>query len=96
MGRAAVPDDGILVSGMTQLGYYAQAFWPTYGPRTFITSGYSGNLGYAYPTALGAKVAQPDRPVVALCGDGGFLFNSQELAPALIEAPVGMMPTPFT
>ena len=80
--RAAVPDDGILVSGMTQLGYYARAFWPTYEPRTFITSSYSGNLGYAYPTALGAKVAQPDRPVVALCGDGGFLFNSQELATA--------------
>lgn len=80
--RAAMPDDGILVSGMTQLGYYARAFWPTYAPRTFITSGYSGNLGYAYPTALGAKVAQPDRPVVALCGDGGFLFNSQELATA--------------
>ena len=52
--RAAVPDDGILVSGMTQLGYYARAFWPTYEPRTFITSSYSGNLGYAYPTALGA------------------------------------------
>ena len=80
--RAAIPDDGILVSGMTQLGYYARAFWSTYAPRTFITSGYSGNLGYAYPTALGAKVAQPDRPVVALCGDGGFLFNSQELATA--------------
>ena len=81
--RSAVPEDGILVSGMTQLGYYARAFWPTYEPRTFITSSYSGNLGYAYPTALGAKVAQPDRPVVALCGDGGFLFNSQELATAV-------------
>ena len=81
--RAASPDDTILVSGMTQLGYYARAFWPTYEPRTFITSSYSGNLGYAYPTALGAKVAQPDRPVVALCGDGGFLFNSQELATAV-------------
>ena len=77
--RAASPDDTILVSGMTQLGYYARAFWPTYEPRTFITSSYSGNLGYAYPTALGAKVAQPERPVVALCGDGGFLFNSQEI-----------------
>ena len=81
--RAAVPEDGILISGMTQMGYYARAFWPTYEPRTFITSSYSGNLGYAYPTALGAKVAQPDRPVVALCGDGGFLFNSQELATAV-------------
>ena len=81
--RAAVPEDCILISGMTQMGYYARAFWPTYEPRTFITSSYSGNLGYAYPTALGAKVAQPDRPVVALCGDGGFLFNSQELATAV-------------
>ena len=81
--RSAVARRRILVSGMTQLGYYARAFWPTYEPRTFITSSYSGNLGYAYPTALGAKVAQPDRPVVALCGDGGFLFNSQELATAV-------------
>jgi acetolactate synthase-1/2/3 large subunit len=81
--RSALPDDGILIAGMTQLGYYSRAYFPVYEPRTFITSSYSGNLGYAYPTALGAKVAQPDRPVVALCGDGGFLFNSQELATAV-------------
>ena len=81
--RAALPDDGILVAGMTQLGYYSRAYFPTYQPRTFITSSYSGNLGYAYPTALGAKVAQPDRAVVALSGDGGFLFNSQEMATAV-------------
>ena len=51
-------------------------------PRSYITSSYFGNLGYAYPTALGAKVAKPDVPVVAISGDGGFLFNSQELATA--------------
>ena len=81
--RSAMPDDGILISGMTQMGYYARAFYPVYEPRTFITSSYSGNLGYAFPVALGAKVAQPDRAVVALSGDGGFLFNSQELATAV-------------
>jgi len=53
-----------------------------YAPRTFLSSGYQGNLGSGYPTALGAKVAMPDRPVVAICGDGGFLFGVQELATA--------------
>ena len=81
--RAAMPDDGILISGMTQVGYYSRAFFPVYQPRTFITSSYSGNLGYAFPVALGAKVAQPDKAVVAVSGDGGFLFNSQELATAV-------------
>ena len=81
--RRALPEDGILVSGMTQLGYYSRAHFPVYEPRTFITSSYSGNLGYAYPTALGAKVAQPDKAVVVLSGDGGFLFNSQEMATAV-------------
>ena len=81
--RKVVPDDGILISGMTQIGYYSRAFYPVYEPRTFLTSSYAGNLGYAYPVALGAKVAQPDKPVVALSGDGGFLFNSQELATAV-------------
>jgi acetolactate synthase-1/2/3 large subunit len=58
-------------------------FWPVYEPRTYLTSSYSGNLGYEYPTALGAKVARPDRPVVVTVGDGGFLYNSQELATAV-------------
>ena len=47
---------------MTQIGYYARPGWPVYRPRTFVTSSYSGNLGYAYPTAIGAKVACPDKP----------------------------------
>jgi acetolactate synthase-1/2/3 large subunit len=81
--RAALPDNTIVVADMTQIGYYAQAFWPVYEPRSFLTSSYSGNLGFAYPTALGAKVANPERPVVSLSGDGGFLFNSQELATAV-------------
>jgi acetolactate synthase I/II/III large subunit len=80
--RAAVPEETIVVTDMTQVGYYARPFWPVYRPRTFLTSSYSGNLGFAYPTALGAKVACPDRPVVAVCGDGGFFYNVQELATA--------------
>ena len=81
--REVIPDDGILISGMTQIGYYSRAFYPVYEPRSFLTSSYAGNLGYAYPVALGAKVAQPDKAVVAVSGDGGFLFNSQELATAV-------------
>tara|TARA_Y100001960_G_scaffold129552_1_gene137866 strand:+ start:1372 stop:2985 length:1614 start_codon:yes stop_codon:yes gene_type:complete len=80
--RNAMPDDGILISGMTQIGYYSRNRYEVYEPRTYVTSGYYGNLGYAYPTALGAKVAQPDKAVVAVSGDGGFMFNVQELSTA--------------
>jgi acetolactate synthase-1/2/3 large subunit len=81
--RAAMPDDGILVAGMTQVGYYSRIWYPVYAPRSYVNSSYFGNLGFAYPTALGAKVAQPDKAVVAVSGDGGFLYNSQELATAV-------------
>jgi acetolactate synthase I/II/III large subunit len=81
--RNAVPDDGVVISGMTQVGYYSRPYYPVYQPGTFLTSSYFGNLGYAYPTALGAKVARPDAAVVAISGDGGFLFNAQELATAV-------------
>ncbi|MBI3456202.1 MAG: thiamine pyrophosphate-binding protein [Candidatus Rokubacteria bacterium] len=81
--RAGVPEDAIVVAGMTQVGYHTRPFWPVYHPRTYLTSSYSGNLGYAFPTALGAKVACPHRAVVSLSGDGGFLYNAQELATAV-------------
>ena len=81
--RAALPDDGILISGMTQIGYFSRAYYPVYKPGTYITSSYSGNLGFAFPTALGAKVARPDTPVVCVSGDGGFMYNVQELATAV-------------
>ena len=45
--------------------------------------GYSFNLGYAFPTALGVKVAEPDRPVICMSGDGGFMFNASELSTAV-------------
>jgi acetolactate synthase-1/2/3 large subunit len=81
--RAAIPEDGIVVPDVTQVGYHTRPFWPVYQPRTYLNSSYSGNLGFAFPTALGAKVAHPERAVVALVGDGGFLYNAQELATAV-------------
>ncbi|MDE2968863.1 MAG: thiamine pyrophosphate-dependent enzyme [Chloroflexota bacterium] len=81
--RNALPEDGIFVSGMTQIGYFSRAYYPVYKPGTYITSSYSGNLGFAFPTALGAKVARPDTPVVCVSGDGGFMYNVQELATAV-------------
>lgn len=81
--RNALPDDGIFISGMTQIGYFSRAYYPVYKPGTYITSSYSGNLGFAFPTALGAKVARPDLPVVCVAGDGGFMYNVQELATAV-------------
>ena len=81
--RAAMPEDGILIAGMTQLGYYSRLFYPVEQPSTYLNSSYFGNLGFAWPTALGAKAAQPERAVVCVSGDGGFLFNSQELATAV-------------
>ena len=81
--RAATPEDAIVIAGMTQIGYYSRPFWPVYRPRTYLTSSYSGNLGFEYPTALGAKVACPDRPVIAICGDGGFMYNAQEMSTAV-------------
>ena len=78
--REALPDDGIFVSEMTQVGYWANLAFPVYEPRTYITPGYQGTLGYGFPTALGAKVAHPDRPVVSINGDGGFGFCLNELS----------------
>jgi acetolactate synthase-1/2/3 large subunit len=81
--RAGTPEDGIFIAGMTQVGYYSRPVWPVYHPRTYLSSSYSGNLGFEYPLALGAKVAQPDRAVVSVSGDGGFLYNAQEMSTAM-------------
>jgi acetolactate synthase-1/2/3 large subunit len=81
--REAMPDDGIIVTDVTQLATFVQYGMPVYQPRTLITPGFQGTLGYAYPTALGAKVAFPDRRVLSISGDGGFMFNVQELSTAV-------------
>ncbi|MFN8495519.1 MAG: thiamine pyrophosphate-binding protein [Caldilineaceae bacterium] len=81
--RAALPADGILVQGMNQMGYYSRNYFKPYAPRTYLTSSSLSTLGAAFPLALGAKVAQPHRAVLAIEGDGGFLYNAQELATAV-------------
>ncbi len=81
--QQGVPEDAFVVWDITQFGYYARTHWQVHHPKTYIDSGYSFNLGYAFPTALGVKVAQPDRPVVCMTGDGGFMFNSSELSTAV-------------
>ena len=81
--RNGVPEEAFAVWDITQLGFYARTHWQVNHPKTYIDSGYSFNLGYSFPTALGVKVARPDRPVVCIVGDGGFMFNSSELATAV-------------
>ncbi len=81
--RNELPEDGIACFGVTQLGFYSWWGFPVYKPRTMIQPGYQGTLGYSFPTALGAKVGNPDKNVVCIVGDGGFMFNVQELATAV-------------
>jgi acetolactate synthase I/II/III large subunit len=81
--RAALPAEGIVTDEICQVGFASWYAFPVYLPRTFIPSGYQGTLGSGYATALGAKIAHPERPVVAICGDGGFMFTVEELATAV-------------
>jgi len=81
--RDTMPDDGIIVTDVTQLATFVQYGMPVYEPRTLITPGYQGTLGYAYPTALGAKIACPNKKVLSISGDGGFMFNVQEMSTAV-------------
>jgi acetolactate synthase I/II/III large subunit len=81
--RAVLPRDGILVPELSQVGFatYTGAY-PVLAPRTYISEGFQGTLGFGFPTALGAKVANRSKPVVSVTGDGGFMFGVQELATA--------------
>jgi acetolactate synthase-1/2/3 large subunit len=81
--QRGAPSDAVMIFGMTQLGYYSRPRWITENPKTYIDSGYSGNLGFAFPTALGAKVGNPDKPVICVSGDGGFMYNSSEISTAI-------------
>ena len=80
--HAELDEDAVVVGGVTNLGYWGNIAYPMNAPRRYLTSSYFGTLGYAFPTALGAKVAAPDRQVVALCGDGGFMYSTEELSTA--------------
>jgi acetolactate synthase-1/2/3 large subunit len=81
--RDVLPDDGFVTDELSQVGFASWFGFPVYRPRTFISSGYQGTLGAGFPTALGVKAAFPDKPAVAITGDGGFMFAVQELATAV-------------
>lgn len=81
--RAAVPPEGVVFSDMTQIAYTGNYAFATDRPGGwFHPCGY-GTLGFALPAAIGAKIAQPQRPVVALAGDFGVQFTLQELMTAV-------------
>lgn len=80
--RKALPRDAVHAWDMTILAYWAGAHFPALSPRRFLYPLGSGTLGYAWPAALGAKAALPDAPVLAVAGDGGFLYSVAELASA--------------
>ncbi len=81
--RAALPEDGIFVDEVSQMGFASRVAFPVEKPRTYLSPGYQDNLGWGFGTALGAKAAMPDRKVLAIAGDGGFLYQMGELATAV-------------
>ena len=82
--REVMPRDAILSVDVNITGYGALSHFPTYSPGTYIFSGISVAMGIGLTGAIGAQVAYPDRKVVALCGDGGFLMTSPDLATAVM------------
>jgi acetolactate synthase-1/2/3 large subunit len=81
--RAELPEDGIFVDEVTQMGFAARLAFPVYKPRTFLSPGYQDNLGWGFATALGAQDARRDVPVVSINGDGGFMYTANEMATAV-------------
>jgi acetolactate synthase-1/2/3 large subunit len=83
--REVLPRDGFFVTELSQMGFASYFGYPVYEPRTYVSEGYQGTLGFGFPSALGVKVAHPDKAVVSVTGDGGFMFAVQELATAAQE-----------
>lgn len=87
--RAAIPETAIVA---TDVGAHKSLFgqyWPTYEPRTFWMSNGLSGMGYGIPAAIGAKLAEPDRVVMAVVGDGGFGMSAAELETAVrASAPI--------
>ncbi len=80
--RAGLPDDAVVFTDASEMAYRMHTDYPAYAPRTFFYPSNYIALGWGFPAAVGAAVALPDRPVVSLSGDGGFLMACQELATA--------------
>ena len=81
--REELPRDGIFVDEVTQVGFVSWYGFPVYRPRQHISAGYQGTLGYGYATALGVMAGNMDKKVVQVSGDGGIMFNIQELCTAV-------------
>lgn len=92
--RAVLPRDGFFVEEISQVGFTSRFGFPVYAPRTFVTGGYQDNVGFGFMTALGVKVANPDKCVVSIAGDGGFMFGVQELATA-VQYGIGLVTVVF-
>jgi acetolactate synthase I/II/III large subunit len=87
--RAALPEEAILSVDVHWSGYRTRTQFRVCDPRQFFYPAVAVGLGYGLPAAIGARVACPDRPVVAFCGDGGFLLTGQEMATMVqFDAPV--------
>jgi acetolactate synthase-1/2/3 large subunit len=83
--RELSPPDTVVVTGVGQHQMWASQHWRFAEPRTWVTSGGAGTMGFAVPAALGAKVGRPDRTVWAVDGDGCFQMTAQELVTATAE-----------
>jgi acetolactate synthase-1/2/3 large subunit len=81
--RAELPENGIFVDEVTQIGFVARIALPVFQPRTFISPGYQDNLGWGFATSLGVQDARRDLPVLSISGDGGFMFTANEMATAI-------------
>ena len=83
--HSAVPNDGIVAYDLTTCAYWGWTLHEVYKPRTYLYPWGFGTLGFGLPAAMGAKVACPEKNVLAVCGDGGFLYTAAELATAVLH-----------
>ncbi len=81
--REVLPRDGYFIDEVTQVGFVSWSGFPVYEPRHFVSAAQQGTLGYGFATALGVAAAHPDKPIIAISGDGGYMFTIQELATAV-------------
>ncbi len=82
--RKILPEDAVVTTEVGQNQMWAALYLKAYKPRTFISSGGLGTMGFGFPAAIGAKVACPDVPVVDVAGDGSFIMTGQDLASSVI------------
>jgi acetolactate synthase-1/2/3 large subunit len=92
--REVLPRNGFFVEELCQAGFTSYFGFPVYEPRTYVTAGFQGTLGFGFPTAVGVKAAMPGRAVVSITGDGGFMFGVPELATA-VQHGIGLVTIVF-